>query len=486
MKDVVRDARFHFGLFSKLIRGNTPYGPVVQGAGNRLVAHTADMSRGDQARCDPEAFFSGHPLAQSIDLGTYQGGAFFYRPDRDARGALSLFVRAEARSERGERVPGRRYLHIAVLIVEAPWSPVLMRWAVRLLFAAYPEIQLDHPAAPRCWGDPIWELFQSAYALRTHPIVLSSSALFRVPNDERGAQVRTIDRVAAACEDDGRLYNNTSHGGLASGSDKGVKGRDGQPFAVTVRPDGQPSMNENYKARLRDEAPGSALSKIHIPVSSAPPIARPRQMAIPATDSDDYLVEHIRTRLSSFAQALFHLESRDGSRFSADSEIRKSVFEALTDLVRVAIIRLAEGKKTELMRVCDGLLAASSYRGIAPDRWEVFSLFRIVLMAVPVHEFASAVMIFRETDEGIERVGGGDKRVTGWRNVGDQSADEIFTFYYHYTEHNRGPSGPLLWWDSQWGASLEKAKENVLSLVRGIVNEANQPSQGYIRGIRIN
>ena len=149
--------RYHLGVYSKLIRGHTPDGPIRPGVEAKLVAHTRDFPENFQQLCTTSLFFPEDPPITKIDARCMTGGAFVYAPVYLDGKHLSVFSRIEARAERGKGQGGRKFTHCATLIIEDKWEPALIRWAARMLFTSqYGE---------RCWGEAIYENQQDRKAL---------------------------------------------------------------------------------------------------------------------------------------------------------------------------------------------------------------------------------------------------------------------------------------------------------------------------------
>ncbi len=141
--------KYHLGIYSKLIAGYDPAGPIERGSEARVNGMTAGFPVELFAHCRPTLFFAGAPLITDIDTSTVPGGAFVYSPIQVNEKHYSVFGRVQARSETGEGKPGRKYTHCAMLFVEDKWEPGLIQWAAEMLFTK------KH--GDRCWGDPVTE-----------------------------------------------------------------------------------------------------------------------------------------------------------------------------------------------------------------------------------------------------------------------------------------------------------------------------------------
>ncbi|WP_299369799.1 hypothetical protein [uncultured Tateyamaria sp.] len=141
--------KYHLGIYSKLLRGKGPDGPIKPGVEARLVASTEDFPERYQQLCTTSLFFPENPPVTKIDARRMKGGAFVFAPVYLKGEHLSVFSRIEARPERGKGQGGRRFTHCAALIVKDKWEPALIRWAARMLFTTQ--------YGDRCWGLPVSE-----------------------------------------------------------------------------------------------------------------------------------------------------------------------------------------------------------------------------------------------------------------------------------------------------------------------------------------
>ena len=173
------DYRYHLGIYSKLIRGNTPDGPIKPGVEAKLIGHTVGFPEKYQQLCTTSLFFPENPPITKIDARCMKGGAFVYAPVFLEDKHLSVFSRIEARPERGKGQGGRKFTHCAALIVEDKWEPGLIQWAARMLFTKQ--------YGGQCWGDAIYENKTDSKALDTPPLSRGS-----LPNSDYNYKYRNL------------------------------------------------------------------------------------------------------------------------------------------------------------------------------------------------------------------------------------------------------------------------------------------------------
>ena len=140
---------YHLAIYSKLVRGSNPDGPIKQGVEARINHRSEGFPAHLVELCNPGAFFRDAPMVTSIDPRLTQGGTFSYRPTYVKGRHYGMFARIEARSEEGSARAGRRFTHCAVLFVEDRWEPGLIPWAAQMLFTT------RH--ANCCWGGAVTE-----------------------------------------------------------------------------------------------------------------------------------------------------------------------------------------------------------------------------------------------------------------------------------------------------------------------------------------
>ena len=120
--------QYHLAIYSKLIRGHSPDGPVRPGGEARLVGSTPELPEYYARLCTPTTFFPETPPITRIDLGLLPGGAFVYAPFYHPKHKhFGIFARIEARPEKGIGKGGRSFTHSAYLIVRERWEPSLIR-----------------------------------------------------------------------------------------------------------------------------------------------------------------------------------------------------------------------------------------------------------------------------------------------------------------------------------------------------------------------
>lgn len=146
---MIDSCTYHLGIYSKLVRGNHPGGPIKQGAEARINGRSAGFPEDLMELCRTRTFFRNDPMVTEIDPRRVPGGVFVYRPIYVGKRHLSAFARIEARSEDGTSRAGRRFTHCAVIFVEHKWDPALIPWAAEMLFT-------DRHGG-RCWGEAVTE-----------------------------------------------------------------------------------------------------------------------------------------------------------------------------------------------------------------------------------------------------------------------------------------------------------------------------------------
>lgn len=140
---------YHLAVYSKLIQGHSPGGPIMKGAESRVNGRSAGFPSLLIPHCRTSSFFKNDPSITEIDPRLINGGVFVYRPSYLGGKHYSIFGRIEARSEGGVGKPGRRYTHCAMIFVEDKWEPELIPWAAEMLFS--------ERRGGRCWGEPATE-----------------------------------------------------------------------------------------------------------------------------------------------------------------------------------------------------------------------------------------------------------------------------------------------------------------------------------------
>lgn len=153
---------YHVAIYSKLISGYDPMGPIKRGSEARVNGMTADFPVALFRHCEPSNYFAGAPLITDIDPQIINGGAFVYMPIKVEGTHYSVFARMQARSEGGEGRPGRKYTHCALIFVQDKWEPGLIQWAAEMLFSTRHE--------DRCWGNPVAEFDEDREKLPVPPL----------------------------------------------------------------------------------------------------------------------------------------------------------------------------------------------------------------------------------------------------------------------------------------------------------------------------
>lgn len=154
---------YHLGIYSKLIRGGSPDGPIKPGVEAKMIGHTLDFPSAFHVLCTTSFTFPSDPPVTKIDARRMPGGAFVYVPVMHDGKLLSAFSRIEARPERGKGQGGRKFTHCATLIVRDKWEPGLISWAARMLFSKQYSEQADRDI---CWGEGIYEKNEHRTALK--------------------------------------------------------------------------------------------------------------------------------------------------------------------------------------------------------------------------------------------------------------------------------------------------------------------------------
>ena len=171
---------YHVAIYSKLIAGYDPMGPIKRGSEARVNGMTADFPVALFRHCEPTNYFASEPLITNIDPQIIAGGAFVYAPIKVEGTHYSVFARMQARSEGGEGKPGRKYTHCALIFVQDKWEPGLIQWAAEMLFTTRHE--------NRCWGNPVAEFQEDREKLMVPPLKM-------------GISVDLPDGGALACDD---------------------------------------------------------------------------------------------------------------------------------------------------------------------------------------------------------------------------------------------------------------------------------------------
>lgn len=153
---------YHVAIYSKLISGYDPMGPIKRGSEARVNGMTAGFPPELFPHCIPSNYFAGAPLITDIDPEIINGGAFVYAPIKVSGTHYSVFARMQARSEEGEGEPGRKYTHCALIFVQDKWEPGLIQWAAEMLFTTRHE--------NRCWGSPVAEFDEERENLPVPPL----------------------------------------------------------------------------------------------------------------------------------------------------------------------------------------------------------------------------------------------------------------------------------------------------------------------------
>lgn len=146
--------KYHLAVYSKLIKGSDPNGPIVKGSEARVNGRSADFPQLLVPFCRTASFFKKDPPITEIDPRTAKGGVFVYRPTYLNGKHYSIFARIEARSEAGAIKASRRFTHCAMIFVEDKWQPELIPWAADMLFTDKYAVDDPDKTKVSCWGDP--------------------------------------------------------------------------------------------------------------------------------------------------------------------------------------------------------------------------------------------------------------------------------------------------------------------------------------------
>lgn len=281
---------YHLAIYSKLIRGHNPDGPVRPGVEARLVGSTPTLPDQYQDLCTTSLFFPENPPVTQIDPRIMQGGAFVYIPVFLRGEHLGVFARIEARPERGKGKGGRSFTHSAILIVREKWEPGLITWAARMLFSTdyggrnWGLPIYEHQEQPRYLSPPVlgrgnWS--QSVRKTSLLPAVnLSESSRVRLAHPrahpDEGRQLNQLDFAdwLVSRLDDSDHATQGRFLSFASGISKDIKGPGESGFFIALDTRDRDDVGTGYPLGFRDPNPAAFIfskdrvnrpSDVHIP-----------------------------------------------------------------------------------------------------------------------------------------------------------------------------------------------------------------------------